>query len=134
MTNEELIGLAAEVLNPKKLGDSQFGQVGTALVTNRGNIFRGVCIDTSSGLGFCAERTAISQMITSQEYKIKKIVAVWNDSSKKQLHILPPCGVCRQYMFLVSENPLEIEVVITKEKTVKLKDLLPYHRWPEPLA
>jgi len=32
-------------------------------------------------MGFCAEHTAISSMITKKEYKIKKIVAVWKDKN-----------------------------------------------------
>jgi cytidine deaminase len=129
--NQELIDLASEVLNPKHIGDAYMGQVGAALVTENGNVYRGVCLDVGSGLGFCAERTAISQMITNKEYKVKKIAAVWNDNPKKELYILPPCGVCRQYMQLATENGLDIGVVLGYDKVVKLKDLLPYHDWPE---
>lgn len=94
-------------------------------------IYRGVCLDTGSGLGFCAERTAISQMITNKEYKIKKIVAVWNDNPEKDIYILPPCGVCRHYMFMLSKDALDIDVVLGSDKTVKLKELYPAHEWPE---
>ena len=76
ISNIDLINLATEVTQSKQIGDCQVGQVGCALVTDKGTVFRGVCLDTGSGLGFCAERTAISQMITDKEYKIKKIVAV----------------------------------------------------------
>ena len=107
------------------------GQVGAVLVTNDGNIYKGVCIDTGSGLGFCAERTAISQMITNKEYKIKKIVAVWNDNPEKAIYVLPPCGVCRHYMFMLSEDALDIDVVLGSDKTVKLKELYPYSEWPQ---
>lgn len=70
-------------------------------------------------------------MITGKEYKIKKIVAVWNDNPAKDLYVLPPCGVCRQYMMLLSEDSEAIDVVLGSEKTAKLKDLLPYNEWPE---
>lgn len=130
-SNDELIKLAVEVLNPKQIGDCQVGQVSSALVTDKGTIYRGVCLDTSSGLGFCAERTAISQMITNKEYKVKKIVAVWNDNPDKDLYVLPPCGVCRHYMFMLSENALDIDVVLGSDKTVKLKDLYPNNEWPD---
>lgn len=131
MENSELIKLAVEVLNPKQIGDCQVGQVGSALITDKGTVYRGVCLDTGSGLGFCAERTAISQMITNKEYKVKKIVAVWNDNPDKDLYILPPCGVCRHYMLMLSEDALDIDVVLGKDKTVKLKDLYPYSGWPD---
>lgn len=131
ISNTELIRLATEVMNPKHIGDCYMGQVGSALVTDAGNVYRGVCLDTGSGLGFCAERTAISQMITNKEYKVKKIVAVWNDNPEKDLYVLPPCGVCRQYLFMLSEDALNIDVVIGSNKTIKLRELLPYHEWPE---
>jgi cytidine deaminase len=127
LSNTELIGLAAEVINPKQIGNCQVGGVGSALVTDKGTIYRGVCLDTSSGLGFCAERTAMSQMITNKEYRVRKIVAVRNDSTENNLYVLPPCGVCRQYMFMLSEDPLNIDIVLGNDKTVKLKELLPYH-------
>ena len=131
ISNSELIQLAVQVLNPKQIGDCQVGQVGSALITDKGTIYRGVCLDTGSGLGFCAERTAISQMITNKEYRVKKIVAVWNDNPDKDLYVLPPCGVCRHYMFMLSEDALDIEVVLGLDKSVKLKELYPYHEWPE---
>src|SRR5215204_4776314 len=33
----------------------------------------------------------------------------------------------------IDEANLETEVALTKDKAVKLKELLPYHQWPEPL-
>ena len=51
------------------------GDVGCALVTDKGNVYLGVCIDTSLGMGFCAEHSAIAAMITHGEHIIKKIVS-----------------------------------------------------------
>ena len=127
ITNEELIKLAGEVINPKVVHGLKIGQVGTALITDSGNVYRGVCLDVASGLGFCAERTAIAQMITNKEYKVKKIVAVWNDNPDKSLYILPPCGVCREYMQQVTEDSQDIDVILSKDKAIKLKELLPYN-------
>jgi len=131
LSNLELINLAAHLVNPKRIGDYLVGDVGAALVTEEGSIYRGVCLDTSSGLGFCAERTAIAQMITSKEYKIQKIVAVWNDNPEKVVYVLPPCGACRQFMLSMSEDALNIDVVLGSSKTIKLKELLLYSEWPE---
>lgn len=131
ISNAELIALALEVVNPKQINGYTVGDVGAALVTDAGNIYRGVCIDTVSGLGFCAERTAIAQMITNKEYKIKKIVGVWNNNPNKDLYIPAPCGACCQYMLKVTEDALNIEVVLGHNKSVRLAELLPYHKWPE---
>ena len=42
-----------------------FGDVGAMLVTEAGKTYSGVCIDTSSGTGFCAEHAAIAAMVTA---------------------------------------------------------------------
>ena len=39
------------------------GGVSAALLTASGNIFTGICIDTHSSLGFCAEHAAIAEML-----------------------------------------------------------------------
>jgi cytidine deaminase len=53
--NDELIASAAAALNPRTVGDRMFGDVGCTLVTAAGHRYSGVCIDTGSGTGFCAE-------------------------------------------------------------------------------
>jgi len=90
MTNEELIEWAKSVLNPCRVGDCVVGDVGCALMTDRHNAYLGVCIDTGSGIGFCAEHRAIAAMATAEEYRIKKIVAVWRD--EQDTYLLSPCG------------------------------------------
>ncbi len=44
--DEELIESAQAVLNPHHVGDRVLGDVGATLVTDRGNRYSGVCIDT----------------------------------------------------------------------------------------
>lgn len=43
------------------------GEVSAAILTKKGNIYVGVCIDTACTLGMCAERNAIANMITNGE-------------------------------------------------------------------
>ena len=128
ITNDELIEKAVSVVNPKKVKDFLMGDVGCALATDKGNVYLGVCIDTASGMGFCAEHNAIGSMITAGEYKIQKIVAVWKND-KGDIFILSPCGRCREFMRRINEDNLETEVLLDKDKVVKLKDLLPYYDW-----
>jgi cytidine deaminase len=128
ITNTELINKASSVVNSKKNGEYTTGNVGSALITDKGNIYLGVCIDVGSSMGFCAEHNAIGAMITAGEYKIKKIVAVWKDDNDN-ICILSPCGRCREFMRQIDSSNLETEVILEKDKTVKLKDLLPYHDW-----
>jgi cytidine deaminase len=133
MKNEELIQEAIQVVSPKTIDDADMGGVACALITDKNTIFKGVCIDTISGMGFCAEHTAISQMITQGEYSIKKIVAVKKDS-EGNVFILPPCGRCREFMHQTNKSNLETGVVLGKDKVVKLKELLPFHDFEEKIG
>ena len=78
-SNDDLIASAAAVLNPRTVDGRPFGDVGCSLVTVSGGRYQGVCIDTPSGTGFCAEHAAIAAMVTAGEFQITKIVAVWRD-------------------------------------------------------
>lgn len=128
MTNEELINMAAAVIHPKELKEGLVGDVGCALVSVSGKCYTGVCTGVHSNV-ICAERVAISKMISDdQDYVIEKIVATWKDG-EGNVYVIPPCGNCRQYMKEADPKNLEAEVVLDREKTVKLAELLPYHDW-----
>ena len=126
-TNEELIERARSVVNPRRIGDCLVGDVGSASVTDKGNVYVGVCIDTGSGMGFCAEHSAIAAMVTAGEYRIRKIVAVWIDGEKT--YVLSPCGRCREFIRQIDESNLETEVVLATDRAMKLAELLPQHDW-----
>ena len=135
MTNDELIAMAAGVLNPHTTADGRVvGDVAAALATDHGTVFCGVCIDTGSGTGFCAEHAAIAAMVTAGEYRIARIVAVWRDDREGELHVVPPCGRCREFIRQIDEANLATEVVLGTTKVVTLQELLPHHEWPDPLA
>lgn len=123
ISNSEMIEKAKTVLQPRELflGNSA-GDVACALLSSRGNLYLGVCIDISSGIGFCAEHSAIAAMITAGETGIAKIVAVWGENT-----ILPPCGRCRELMYQIDESNLECtEIIVGVDSVVKLKELLPH--------
>ena len=100
----------------------EVGSVGAAILTDRGNIYTGICIDTACGMGMCAERNAIANMLTNGEHKILKVAAVMPDGSTGA-----PCGVCREFMMQLGADSKDIEILLSAEplKTVKLGDLLP---------
>ena len=127
MTNEELIERATSVINPHRVGDHLIGDVGCALLTDKGNVYLGVCIDVGSGIGFCAEHSAIAAMVTAGEYRIKRIVAVWQDESNT--YILSPCGRCREFMRQIDERNLEAEIILDHDRVMKLAELLPHRDW-----
>lgn len=98
------------------------GSVAAAVLTDKGNIYTGVCIDTACGMGMCAERNAMAHMITCGESKITKVVAVMPDGSTGT-----PCGVCREFMMQLDKDSKDIEILLSLEplQTVKLGEQLP---------
>lgn len=119
----ELVKIAQDTLNPRPLSnDSYAGSVAAALLTDKGNVYKGVCIDTPCSMGFCAEHAAIAAMITAGENRIVKIVAVSVDAG-----IVPPCGRCREFMHQIDHDNLQCEIKL-KDKIVTLDVLLP-ERW-----
>lgn len=126
MTFDDLYEKAKSVVNPRKLSEfAEAGGVGAALLTASGNVYLGVCIDTACSMGFCAEHTAAAAMITAGENQVVKMVAVnWNGK------VLPPCGRCREFISQLHPLNRNAEVMVTRDKVVKLQDLLVFD-WKE---
>lgn len=97
------------------------GGVAAAVLTQTGNVYVGVCIDTACSLGMCAERNAIANMLTHGESRIARVVAVMPDG-----RVGPPCGACRELMMQLDAGSGEIEILldVQTEKTVRLKELV----------
>ena len=126
MNFDELYERAKAVINPRKLSEyADAGGVGAAILTGDGNVYTGVCIDTSSSMGFCAEHAAAAAMITAGESHVVKMVAI-----NKRGNVLPPCGRCREFISQLNDKNIEADVLINRKKSMKLKELLPYD-WRE---
>lgn len=121
-TVKELYSIAKSVAIPRNISEQMSaGSVGCAILTKNGNIYTGVCIDTECSLGMCAERNALSTMITNGECDVDTIIAV-NKNGK----VLPPCGACREFMWQLN-NSKNIKVVVDNEGTiVSLEKLMPH--------
>lgn len=99
------------------------GDVGAAILSRSGRIYTGVCIDTCSTLGICAERNAIFNMITNGEQEIEKVICVMPDGSNGA-----PCGACRELMVQLMPNgykDIEIMLDIKTERIVTLGEITP---------
>ena len=118
---EELIEAARGVQGTFKLSDSEFSaaSVGAALRTTSGAVHTGVCVDVACGIGFCAEHSAIAEMLKHREVEIAAIVAV--DDSR----ILSPCGRCREFMMQLTPRNADTKIVLPGERVVPLGELLP---------
>ena len=113
---EKLYNEALQVQNARVISPFiEAGGVAAALLTKAGNIYVGVCIDTASTLGMCAERNAIANMITNGEHEIDKLVAIVEDGI-----VGSPCGACREYMMQLSKDSGEIEILYTATRVVQM--------------
>lgn len=99
------------------------GEVGAAILAGSGKIYTGVCVDTCSTLGICAERNAIFQMITNGESEIRKVLAILPDG-----HTGAPCGACRELMVqLMPDSYQKIEIMLDydRQRIITLGELTP---------
>jgi cytidine deaminase len=116
---------ASRVIYPKKLTKhASCGGVGCTLMTKKGNIYTGINIDTCCGMGFCAEHSAVAEMLKNNESEIKEILSIKASKSGK---IISPCGRCREFMLQINLNNKNTIVHVSNNKTKKLLQLLPNH-------
>jgi len=121
MQIDRLIAEAKKSVGEFELSRKSFsaGAVSAALITAQGNIYTGICVDLACGIGFCAEHSAVAEMLKSRETEIKAVVAV------SESRILPPCGRCRELMVQVNAKNKDADVIVGPDKTIKLRELLP---------
>ena len=75
---DEMYKAAKSVLNERRISDYvTCGEVSAAVRSKSGKIYTGVCIDTCSTLGICAERNAVFNMITNGEQEIDKYLSCY---------------------------------------------------------
>lgn len=121
----EMYNAAKAVLNGRKISEYvSCGEVSAAILSKSGKIYTGVCIDTCSTLGICAERNAIFNMITNGEQEIDKVFCIMSDGSNGA-----PCGACRELMVQLMPNgkykDIEIMLDYTSGRTVRLGEITP---------
>ena len=125
----ELYEKAKAVQNPREISERIYaGGVAAAIESTNGKIYTGVCIDTSSTLGICAERNAMFNMITNGDNEIRRVLAIMPDGRTGA-----PCGACREFMAQLMQGKYEaVEIMLDyeNEKIVTLAELTP-HWWLE---
>lgn len=121
---DELYRKALEVQNGRKISKYvEAGGVAAAILTPAGNIYTGVCVDTCSTLGICAERNAVFNMLTNGEQEIAKVLALMSSGRTGA-----PCGACRELMVqLMPDTYKNIQIMLDYEqkKVVTLGNLTP---------
>ncbi len=120
----EMYEAANSVLNERRISEYvSCGEVSAAILSKSGKIYTGVCIDTCSTLGICAERNAIFNMITNGEQEIDKVLCILPDGSNGA-----PCGACRELMVqIMPDTYKDIEIMLdyASGRTIKLGEITP---------
>lgn len=123
MKNSKLLEIAQKTCNPLKLRSNfSSGIVGAAILTSKGNIYTGVCIDLACGLGFCAEAAAIAQMLKNGESQIRTIVASFQNGN-----VATPCGRCREMILQLNKENYNTKIILSNDREILLKEYLPDH-------
>ena len=121
---DRLYAAAKAVQNGRKISEYvEAGGVAAAILAVSGRIYTGVCVDTCSTLGICAERNAIFNMITNGEQDIQKALAIMPNGKTGA-----PCGACRELMVqLMPESYQHIEIMLDykTERIMTLGELTP---------
>jgi len=121
---EEMYEAAKAVLLPRRISEYvTAGDVSAAVLSKSGKIYTGVCIDTCSTLGICAERNAIFNMITNGEQEIARVLCIPPNEGKGA-----PCGACRELMVqLMPDSYKDIEIMLdySKGKVITLGEITP---------
>lgn len=100
--------------------------VGAALESASGRIYTGINLDLACGIGFCAEHSAMAEMLKSRETVVRRMVAVNAE------RIVAPCGRCRELLVQVDPRNLDCDVLLPGDASATLRELLP-NAWLEQL-
>jgi cytidine deaminase len=103
--------------------DCTVGGVAAALLSATGQVFTGISIETACSLGFCAEHSAVAEMLKQRQTRIVAIVAVRADGS-----IIAPCGRCRELFHQIDPANWDSTIVLDDSLTMSLRELLPYRK------
>ena len=121
---DRLYAAAKAVQNGRRISDYvEAGGVAAAILSSSGEIYTGVCVDTCSTLGICAERNAIFNMLTNGEQQIQKVIAIMPNGKSGA-----PCGACRELMVQMMPGKykgIEIMMDYEQEKVTTLGELTP---------
>ena len=121
---QRLYDAALSVQKPRQVSPMvTAGEVAAAIESESGNIYTGVCVDTCSTLGICAERNAIHTMLTHGEDRIRRVLAIMPDGSTGA-----PCGACRELMAQLAPGAYQdIEIMLDwkTRRIITLGELTP---------
>ncbi|MCL2539856.1 MAG: cytidine deaminase [Firmicutes bacterium] len=99
------------------------GYVSTAVLTNKGNIYVAVNLDSRCALNFCSERIAIYKVFEANKNEyITHLVCLYRDHGPSM-----PCGACREFLMQFSPHSPECEILLNLKtgESIKLGETMP---------
>lgn len=126
MNKKDLFTLAKDAMKSSYAPYSNYN-VGAALLTKSGNIYKGCNIENASySVTNCAERTAIFSAMANGEKEFTAICVVGGKNGEITDYAMP-CGVCRQALAEFCDADLKVYVGISEDeiKEFTLGELLP---------
>ena len=93
--------------------------VGAALITDAGHLYTGINLDLACGIGFCAEHSAVAEMLKHRETCVRRIVAVDDE------RVVAPCGRCRELLVQIDKRNMDCVVLMPNGVRRTLRELLP---------
>ena len=125
--NEQMDDLFSQA---KKIAESAYApyskfRVGAALLCENGEIVTGVNVENRSyGLAICAERNAVTTMVTMGKRRIMALAIHTPDSADP----VGPCGACRQVIseFAEADTPVRFAGSGANQVNTTVGELLPW--------
>ena len=113
VSKETCENLMSEAIEAQKFSYSPYSsfQVGAALLTKGGKIYRGCNVENVAfGPSNCAERTAFFKAVSEGDKEFSAIAIIGNPKGKKRDKgdYCSPCGVCRQVMAEFCDSSFEV--------------------------
>ena len=130
MNNERIETLIEEAFAARKMAYTPYShfQVGAALLTEKGGIYRGCNIENAAYTPTnCAERTAFFKAV-SEGVKEFDAICIVGGKGGVVTEYAPPCGVCRQVMMeFCDPETFQIILAVDKERyeIYTLEELMP---------
>ena len=132
VSKETCENLMSEAIEAQKFSYSPYSsfQVGAALLTKDGKIYRGCNVENVAfGPSNCAERTAFFKAVSEGDKEFSAIAIIGNPKGKKRNKgdYCSPCGVCRQVMAEFCDPSFEVILGndVDDYKVYTLEEILP---------
>ena len=117
-----MCNIARQKLKPKRLNKHVKICDAVAVIESvSGNIYVGVSLVATCGVGYCAEQAALTQMLNNGETLASKILVI-----EKCGVNLTPCGRCVELLTQVDIRNRDAQVYTEDGQILLIKDLFPY--------